>query len=461
MVQILRFRPAAPRVCDWTQSELAEFYRVERALIQAGLSLESERGLSDEGDPWFAFCRCDSGEVFVHFARLSGEYIIDGTGLQGVARGYDFKALVQRLISGEAFQLAKLRPANSNVFLHPAALLIALVGAAFFHSGDAKAAENAAHRPEGLRSGGLTILVRERTADALAAPALDAAQAAVVIAGVLIGMDETQTLPGLPAPAAPAPAASGQAFDLTPPPATGDSAPARHMPAAPIDAQTDAAGPAPEWRHAATVVSADLLPLNVNETDLAKLAGLMLPPPADVSLTALTGGAAGSPAVGQAHFLASAVNTLPADEAGDILRALASPSDPHPVSLADNLPALMADLIRHGSQVPGTAAATPKPTPAVGGAPGPQGGATAATAAAGDLPHHHDPVIDQDVAAFMAVVSHWSVVASGEDLVVYDTDIFGAHASGALESVTFKFSDGSSISLVGTVAELTNAHILH
>ena len=27
------------------------------ALIQAGLKIDTERGVSDEGDPWFAFCR--------------------------------------------------------------------------------------------------------------------------------------------------------------------------------------------------------------------------------------------------------------------------------------------------------------------------------------------------------------------------------------------------------------------
>src|SRR5215217_3640168 len=98
--QVVSFlRRARPLSRDWSQDELAEFYRVESALLQAGMRIETDRGLTDEGDPWFAFCRADDGETFIHFARIDGRYIIAGPAYEGVAQGYDFPELVRDLIS--------------------------------------------------------------------------------------------------------------------------------------------------------------------------------------------------------------------------------------------------------------------------------------------------------------------------------------------------------------------------
>lgn len=116
---------------DWTTQELAEFYRVESALIQVGMRITSDRGLSDEGDPWFVFCREDDTEPVVHFARIDGQYIIASSAYRGISSGLDFRSMVQNLIARH-----KLVPRgdekSSNIFLHPAALLIIVVGAAFF-----------------------------------------------------------------------------------------------------------------------------------------------------------------------------------------------------------------------------------------------------------------------------------------------------------------------------------------
>src|SRR4051812_37180175 len=87
------------RSWDWSTSELAEFYRVESALIQAGVRLETERGVSDEGDPWFAFCRPNEFDVIVHIARIGGVYILAGPCYEGVATGRDIAALVRDLVN--------------------------------------------------------------------------------------------------------------------------------------------------------------------------------------------------------------------------------------------------------------------------------------------------------------------------------------------------------------------------
>ena len=85
------------RSCDWSSRELAEFYRVEAALVQAGLRIETERGLSDEGDPWFAFCRPDEGEVIVHIARIGDLYVLASPSYDGIASGNDITELVRDL----------------------------------------------------------------------------------------------------------------------------------------------------------------------------------------------------------------------------------------------------------------------------------------------------------------------------------------------------------------------------
>jgi hypothetical protein len=50
---VLSFARRASDSSDWNQQELSDFYRVESALLQGGLSVTTDRGISDEGDPWF------------------------------------------------------------------------------------------------------------------------------------------------------------------------------------------------------------------------------------------------------------------------------------------------------------------------------------------------------------------------------------------------------------------------
>jgi hypothetical protein len=127
---------------DWNQEELAEFYRVESVLIQGGLSVSTDCGISDEGEPWFVFCRAgneraDSEEVIVHFARIDGEYLIASSLVLGVARGSDFRCLIRQMIeSHHPLLLSIKRNQNQKIFVHPAALLAAMIASAYFLSND-------------------------------------------------------------------------------------------------------------------------------------------------------------------------------------------------------------------------------------------------------------------------------------------------------------------------------------
>lgn len=125
---------------DWTNQELADLYRVEALLIQANICIETTRGLSDEGDPWFVFCHAD-GEVFVHLARIDGAYVLDGPGLDSVLWGDSFTVLIDRFASAVAARaptgnIVQFRPGKNNsvVRLHPAVMLAALVWSLYLAS---------------------------------------------------------------------------------------------------------------------------------------------------------------------------------------------------------------------------------------------------------------------------------------------------------------------------------------
>ena len=129
---VLSFLRRASDTNDWTQQELAEFYRVETALLQGRLSVTTDRGISDEGDPWFVFCRADNEEVIAHFARVDREYVIVSSLHSGVARGRDFQLLIRQMIETHPLMLPIRRTQGQKIFLHPAALLTAMLASAYF-----------------------------------------------------------------------------------------------------------------------------------------------------------------------------------------------------------------------------------------------------------------------------------------------------------------------------------------
>jgi hypothetical protein len=128
------FRRSAPS-SDWSQQELAEFYRVESVLLQGGLSVSTDRGITDEGDPWFVFCRADNEEVIAHFARIAYEYVVASSFHTGAARGRDFRKLIRDMLDRHPLMPVK-RNSGQKVFLHPSTLLLALLASSYFLSSD-------------------------------------------------------------------------------------------------------------------------------------------------------------------------------------------------------------------------------------------------------------------------------------------------------------------------------------
>jgi hypothetical protein len=83
---------------DWAKDDLAQLNRAADVLRHSGCPLETDGGITDEGEPWFAFCHAASGDVVAHFARISGTYIVSAPFLQGSLRALALPDLIERFL---------------------------------------------------------------------------------------------------------------------------------------------------------------------------------------------------------------------------------------------------------------------------------------------------------------------------------------------------------------------------
>ena len=82
----------------WSKDDLAHFHRVVNLVGKAGLSVETDSGVTDEGEPWFVFCDADSGEVLAHFAGISGKFFVSAPCLNGSLTEHVLRDVVERLL---------------------------------------------------------------------------------------------------------------------------------------------------------------------------------------------------------------------------------------------------------------------------------------------------------------------------------------------------------------------------
>jgi len=71
---------------------------VGTVLWEAGLRVEADNGMTDEGDPWFAFFEPESGEMVAHFARIGGEFVVCAPFLDRPLTGRVLSNLVARFL---------------------------------------------------------------------------------------------------------------------------------------------------------------------------------------------------------------------------------------------------------------------------------------------------------------------------------------------------------------------------
>ncbi len=183
IVSLFRARPVSR---DWSNQELAEFYRVESALISVGFRVDTERGLSDEGEPWFVFIDGMSDDVIVHCARIDGAYVIASAAFDSVLRGPDFRSLVETFLERHPLVLppADTPEKKSNIRLHPAAFLVALVATAFFKLSTNEASASELDEDDGFADG--VRLPEHDTAHAQLGAELDKRQTMAVLAAIAV-----------------------------------------------------------------------------------------------------------------------------------------------------------------------------------------------------------------------------------------------------------------------------------
>ena len=146
----------APQV-GWSNEELAELYRVEHALIQAGMQLDTDYGQTDEGDPWFIFCR-SNGEILVHIARFDGLYRLFSPALAQPLTGYSFSTLTKSFLGTVPVRSER----SSHVVLHPAALLSVLV-LTIFYAADLATGNGVAEAAEASTANGADATMADLT----------------------------------------------------------------------------------------------------------------------------------------------------------------------------------------------------------------------------------------------------------------------------------------------------------
>ncbi len=468
----------APKPADWSQQELAEFYRVESALIRAGIRVGTDRGLSDENEPWFVFYRSDDGEVVIHFARIDGEYLIAGPAYEEIARGFDFSGLVRNLVARHP--LIRRQDNNSNISLHPAALLVAVVGTAFFKTGEARAAETgasngqAAHnRPVLLSSSSNAGLTNGVAPVNTPLPAYDtvqipANQAVLVLAAALLASDyhvDTATVdPGVRAAIASAAAALDFSGVALSDPTHADT--------------TLSFGNAP---HA---VAVDNTPAQTVSSALTLVALLAtLPQAATVAADSVTGSyddirhdLSGAPASSPTDTANWALDVrlglsspgLPSVEAVQLVRGILGEQGYQKVTVIEvsKLPDVLAEIVERGTHYPTTPTlpeisgpTTPSPLPGEGAGTSPPPPATDDSSqptqpSAPAQPVHpvyaSPDMVKQFIDYFTAHTGQVDIVVNGSEIIILDSRVLhNINEIGHLDSMTFDFADGSSISLVG------------
>ncbi len=142
LAKIIPFAPRAQvRVGPpWSTAELGELFRVAHVLRQSGMMVETDMGLSDEGDPWFVFMSAQSEDVIAHFARINGEIVAHGLSASGVVNGATLADVIRRLQPVQAMERQQQTQTDRSVVLHPFMILVAFIAASFLATEESQAA---------------------------------------------------------------------------------------------------------------------------------------------------------------------------------------------------------------------------------------------------------------------------------------------------------------------------------
>ena len=114
----------------WSTQEIAEFYRIADIMARAGLRVEIDQGVTDEGEPWLVFVRPETDDVVAHFARIDGFFVSVSSLTQDIYRGRDMRSVINQMLERHPLMVPRSGQGGA-LFLHPSVVLTAFVAAAF------------------------------------------------------------------------------------------------------------------------------------------------------------------------------------------------------------------------------------------------------------------------------------------------------------------------------------------
>ncbi|WP_312223830.1 hypothetical protein [Rhizobium rhizoryzae] len=199
-------RKPAPQIADWSQQEIADFYRAHRLLADNGAAIGIDRGLSDIGEPWLVFFDQTSQDVFLHVARIDDRchLICDPLNLRISAA--NIAALIMEFEAAVRTSLSIRSERAKNVVIHPAARIIMSISAIFLlfklENSEAQAKGLAdkvsvtsdATGPARLIDKSSAAFARAQNAFARAFDSVDAPANAALLAGVILAGELATTL---------------------------------------------------------------------------------------------------------------------------------------------------------------------------------------------------------------------------------------------------------------------------
>jgi len=100
----------------WSKREYGYLERAANYVQKVGVPVETDHGVTDEGEPWFVLCDADSDEVLVHFCRIEGEYVACAPVLESSLVGHILADVVGRFLDRyAAVAVASSRPDDGIV----------------------------------------------------------------------------------------------------------------------------------------------------------------------------------------------------------------------------------------------------------------------------------------------------------------------------------------------------------
>ncbi|MBS9721288.1 hypothetical protein JYU29_11375 [Tianweitania sp. BSSL-BM11] len=136
-MRILQFRrpTQSPAVVamqqDWSQQEMADFYRAHHLLAQNGVAIGIDRGQTDTGDPWMVFFDTATQDVFLHVARFDNQCMLICETLDLKLTAPTIADVILAFEESVRDFVAIRQNQNSNIVLHPAARIIMSISAVF------------------------------------------------------------------------------------------------------------------------------------------------------------------------------------------------------------------------------------------------------------------------------------------------------------------------------------------